>query len=69
MNNHLPNIHPGEILQLEFLEPMNISAYRLSKDIAEPLSAINRLTHKIYDDLRPSRPNFHPNELILTPKS
>jgi len=28
----LPNIHPGEILKEEFLVPMNISAYRLSKE-------------------------------------
>jgi antitoxin HigA-1 len=27
------NIHPGEILQLDFLEPMGITAYRLSKEI------------------------------------
>lgn len=32
-NDRLPNIHPGEILQLEFLEPLNITPYRLSKDI------------------------------------
>lgn len=31
--DRLPNIHPGEILSLEFLEPLEISAYRLSKDI------------------------------------
>ncbi len=31
--DRLPNIHPGEILNLEFLEPLEISAYRLSKDI------------------------------------
>jgi antitoxin HigA-1 len=29
----LPNIHPGEILKREFLEPMNITPYRLSVDI------------------------------------
>ena len=29
----LPNIHPGEILRLDFLEPMGISPYRLAKDI------------------------------------
>lgn len=29
----LRNIHPGEILQEEFLIPLKISAYRLSKDI------------------------------------
>jgi len=32
----LPNIHPGEVLLEEFLKPMNISAYRLSKDIGIP---------------------------------
>ncbi|HEY9125456.1 MAG TPA: HigA family addiction module antitoxin, partial [Bacteroidales bacterium] len=30
------NIHPGEILMEEFLIPMNISAYKLSKDIGIP---------------------------------
>ena len=32
----LANIHPGEILSEEFLKPMNITAYRLSKDIGIP---------------------------------
>jgi addiction module HigA family antidote len=32
----LANIHPGEILLEEFLKPLNISAYRLSKDIGIP---------------------------------
>jgi addiction module HigA family antidote len=32
----LANIHPGEILLEEFLIPMKISAYRLSKDIGIP---------------------------------
>lgn len=32
----LANIHPGEILLEEFLKPMNITAYRLSKDIGIP---------------------------------
>ena len=32
----LSNIHPGEILLEEFLRPLNISAYRLSKDIGIP---------------------------------
>ncbi len=27
------NVHPGEILKKEFLEPMGISAYRLARDI------------------------------------
>jgi addiction module HigA family antidote len=29
--NRIPNIHPGEILLEEFLKPMEITAYRLSK--------------------------------------
>jgi addiction module HigA family antidote len=28
----IPNIHPGEILWEDFLKPMNITAYRLSKE-------------------------------------
>jgi addiction module HigA family antidote len=32
----LTNIHPGEVLMEEFLIPMKISAYRLSKDIGIP---------------------------------
>ena len=37
----LPNIHPGEILQEEFLVPLNITAYRLSKDIGIPQTRIS----------------------------
>jgi antitoxin HigA-1 len=32
----LPNIHPGEILKEEFLEPFGVSAYRLSREIKIP---------------------------------
>ena len=32
----LANVHPGEILKEEFLKPMNISAYKLSKDLGIP---------------------------------
>jgi addiction module HigA family antidote len=28
-----PPMHPGRILELEFLEPLKISAYKLAKDI------------------------------------
>ena len=31
----LKNIHPGEILQEEFLLPLEISAYKLSKDVGQ----------------------------------
>ena len=36
-------IHPGEILREEFLEPMDISAYRLAKDINVPISRIQAI--------------------------
>ncbi len=40
---HLPNIHPGEVLQEEFLVPLNISAYRLSKDIGIPQTRVSEI--------------------------
>jgi antitoxin HigA-1 len=39
----LPNIHPGEILLEEFLIPMNITAYRLSKDTEIPQTRISEI--------------------------
>jgi antitoxin HigA-1 len=39
----LKNIHPGEILMEEFLLPLNISAYRLSKDINIPQTRISQI--------------------------
>ena len=39
----LKNIHPGEILQEEFLVPLKISAYRLSKDIGVPQTRISEI--------------------------
>jgi antitoxin HigA-1 len=39
----LKNIHPGEILLEEFLKPMSISAYRLSKDTGIPQSRISAI--------------------------
>ncbi len=39
----LNNIHPGEILIEEFLIPMEISAYRLSKDLEIPQTRISQI--------------------------
>ncbi len=39
----LKNIHPGEVLQEEFLIPLHISAYRLSKDIDIPQTRISEI--------------------------
>ena len=41
----LPPIHPGEILLEEFLKPMEISQYRLAKDIGVPARRINEIVH------------------------
>lgn len=38
-------IHPGEILLEEFLVPMEISQYRLAKDIHVPPRRINEIVH------------------------
>ena len=39
----LKNIHPGEILQEEFLVPLEISAYKLSKDIGIPQTRVSAI--------------------------
>ena len=41
--NSIKNIHPGEILLEEFLKPLEISAYRLSKDIGIPQTRISEI--------------------------
>ncbi len=41
----LSPIHPGEILHDEFLKPMDISQYRLSKEISVPPRRINEIVH------------------------
>ena len=39
----LKNIHPGEVLQQEFLIPLGITAYKLSKDIGIPQTRISEI--------------------------
>jgi antitoxin HigA-1 len=39
----LPIIHPGEILKLDFLEPLNITPYRLSVDIGVAQTRVSGL--------------------------
>lgn len=41
----IPPVHPGEILMEEFLTPMGISQYRLSRDISVPPRRINEIVH------------------------
>ena len=39
----LKNIHPGEVLLEEFLIPLNISAYKLAKDVAIPQTRLSQI--------------------------
>ncbi|NOX84832.1 MAG: HigA family addiction module antidote protein [Chlorobi bacterium] len=39
----IKNIHPGEVLLEEFLKPLHITAYRLSKDTGIPQTRISRI--------------------------
>jgi len=39
----LSNVHPGEVLKEEFLKPLQISAYRLSKSINIPQTRISEI--------------------------
>ena len=39
----LKNIHPGEVLLNEFLLPLNISAYKLAKDVDIPQTCISEI--------------------------
>ena len=41
----LAPIHPGEVLALDFLEPLGVSQYRLAKDISVPARRINEIVH------------------------
>ena len=43
MSKKLPPVHPGEILAEEFLKPMNISNYRLAKEIGVPAQRIGEI--------------------------
>lgn len=39
----LPNIHPGEVLLEEFLKPMELSQYRLAKDLNIPQTRVSQI--------------------------
>ena len=40
----LKNIHPGEILKEEFLEPMGITVYRLSRETGLSQTRLSQIT-------------------------
>ena len=41
----LPLIHPGEILNQEFLKPLSLTQYRIAKDIGVSARRINEIVH------------------------
>lgn len=41
--SRLKNVHPGEVLKEEFLKPMDISAYKLSKAIGVPQTRTSQI--------------------------
>jgi addiction module HigA family antidote len=41
----LAPIHPGEVLLSDFLEPLELSQYRLAQDISVPARRINEIVH------------------------
>jgi addiction module HigA family antidote len=41
----LPPVHPGEILNTEYLVPLGISQYRLAKEMSVPPRRINEIVH------------------------
>ena len=38
-------VHPGEILLLDFLEPLGLTQYRLAKSLSVPPRRINEIVH------------------------
>ncbi len=45
MATHL-NVHPGELLREEFLEPLGITPYRLAKDARLPQQRVNEIVNE-----------------------
>ena len=41
----MPPVHPGEILLEEFLKPLEVSQYRLAKEISVPARRVNEIVH------------------------
>jgi len=45
MTKKLAPIHPGEVLLADFLEPLELSQYRLAHSISVPPRRINEIVH------------------------
>lgn len=41
-----PPVHPGDLLRVEFLAPLGLSAYRLAKSIGLPVTRVQEIVAK-----------------------
>ena len=55
-------VHPGEILLVEFLDPLGVSQYRLAKELSVPARRINEICGLNTVGLR--RAGFRPEERL-----
>lgn len=46
MSKKLPPVHPGEILREEFLKPLELSAYRVAKDLDIPANRVTAILNE-----------------------
>jgi addiction module HigA family antidote len=46
MIDKIPNVHPGEILEEEFLKPLQLTAYRLAKETHLSPTRISEIIRK-----------------------
>jgi addiction module HigA family antidote len=44
--DHLPPLHPGEVLREEFLEPLGMTSYALAKALHVPRPRIERIVRE-----------------------
>lgn len=45
-HNLLPPVHPGEVLRLDFMEPLRLSMNRLALDLHVPVTRIAEIVHE-----------------------
>mgnify|MGYP001557830345 CR=1 FL=1 len=45
MAHKLKPVHPGEVLEQEFLIPLRLTQYRVAKDLSVPARRINEIIH------------------------
>lgn len=46
MKKKLHPTHPGDVLKLDFLDPLGMSVYRLAHDLGVPATRIHQIVHR-----------------------